>query len=278
MTPQEFREWTADLSKHFPSIAAWLNDLGAQRKADLLSLWQRVLGDVALADALEVNWRMFRGDDQPVGQYTHERERAASHVRSLARALHRTSEPSEADTVYTASRFSPTRGKATRGVMARIQELVEGGMDKGKAIEQVMGKLKTREPRYHCHLCQDSGLVTVWSWWSMQAVRADGIAAEDAANNLDNPANRRTMAVACQCKSGDKFVGETDPKQRIKRWPEDRRYTSERYFAIPQGNVNDPDMIREFRSWCTAYFELREQEELESLSGYNPAFDRFNEN
>lgn len=94
MTQPEFNSWWRDLTTRFPSMASWFTRLqpvagGSQveHQRRLLQTWFDVLKDVPLADAMEVNAQMQRGDLEAIGGFDSEKEQTPNVVRRRARQL-----------------------------------------------------------------------------------------------------------------------------------------------------------------------------------------------
>lgn len=95
MTQSEFNQWWQDLSVRFPSTAAWFAKLlpidsttsQPEHQRRLLRTWFDVLRDVPLADALDVNARMQRGDLEAIGPFDSDKEKTPNAVRRHAKEL-----------------------------------------------------------------------------------------------------------------------------------------------------------------------------------------------
>lgn len=95
MTQPEFNQWWQDHTTRFPSTAAWFarlqavdsNVTQAEHQRRVLRTWYDVLRDVPLADALDVNARMQRGELEAIGGFDSEKEKTPNVVRRSARDL-----------------------------------------------------------------------------------------------------------------------------------------------------------------------------------------------
>ncbi len=84
MTKLEFNQWWGDYSARFPETGEWVRR--QPNAAALLGFWQEALAATALADALEVNRLLTRGELErwkSSGGY-HEREETPAMVRKMA--------------------------------------------------------------------------------------------------------------------------------------------------------------------------------------------------
>ena len=80
MNKPEFNKWWLDYSTRFPDTGEWMNKQPAAN--EVLTVWQEALINVELSDALEVNRRLTRGDDEHWPAY--EREETPAKIRKLA--------------------------------------------------------------------------------------------------------------------------------------------------------------------------------------------------
>lgn len=93
MKSNEFQKWFGDLKLRFPDSAAWIakGDRSETEQLGILKQWADALADVDLADALEVNARIHRGqimlDDNRPGFPAYERENIPGIVRRHATGL-----------------------------------------------------------------------------------------------------------------------------------------------------------------------------------------------
>lgn len=95
MTQSEFNQWWQDYAVRFPSTASWfarvqsvdpnVNQVEHQRR--ILRTWFDVLKDAPLADALEVNARMQRGDLEAIGGFDTDKEKTPNVVRREAKQI-----------------------------------------------------------------------------------------------------------------------------------------------------------------------------------------------
>lgn len=80
MTKDEFNRWLQDYQVRFPDTANWIS--AQANSQDMLGVWREALANVELGDALEVNRRLTRGDDEHWPAY--EREETPAKIRKLS--------------------------------------------------------------------------------------------------------------------------------------------------------------------------------------------------
>lgn len=196
MTSSDFERWWADLILRFPSVETWLTKVAPfeDDQTALLRSWAIVLGDVDKGSALAVNLQMQSGDLPWVGEYDGDKERLPQHVRRLAKQLAYNEKEPEPVVEYQRPSTFPA-GK----ILRRLMELTDNGMPsaeaKAIAFQEFPSIPPQWEPRFDCHLCQDSGRITVASNHAILAI-------------LDNNFARchhREGVMRCCCHCGEKL-------------------------------------------------------------------------
>lgn len=86
MTKDEFNRWLQDYQVRFPDTANWIS--AQANTQDMLEVWREAMTSVDVRDALEVNRRLTRGDDEHWPAY--EREETPAKIRKLAWEVART--------------------------------------------------------------------------------------------------------------------------------------------------------------------------------------------
>ncbi len=175
MKPSEFESWWTDLAFRFPSVDAWLcrtyKDDSEQRR--FLRQWQTVLADVDCHDAMEVNRKMQAGDLPWIADFGE--QLLPQHVRRLAKQLAAERMPAAASE-ESRSDLRPGDFPAGR-ILRRVFELTDRGVEseeaKRIAISEIPLGHPNYEPRYHCHLCRDSGSVFVASKTAIEFALAE---------------------------------------------------------------------------------------------------------
>ena len=253
MTSREFEHWWADISRRYPSLPAWLakcfQDANDQR--EFLRTWVVVLGDVELADALEVNRLMQAGDLAWVGDYDADKERLPQHVRKHARRMAAERTPRNIEPSAALSPSSFPAGK----ILRRIIEMTDRGVDRDEAKAIALKEFPVGrpnwEPRYHCHICRDQGRVTVASNEAIQAVIAD----------MWDKCRHREGTMRCVCR---RHIP-ANPRHPI------ADYESAIDFLVNDSLYHCESEIERFREWVKS----KEAEFLESKR--ESAFDAFNQ-
>lgn len=269
MTQNEFRTWWADYCGKFPSVAAWFERLGEDAGGKLIQTWVQVLADTPLRGALQVNHAMAMGDLEPVGSYDSERERTAVFIRRAAKARHDAAQPRvKADPgppppIYQGPRKKRPE-KSIRDLIADVERLVKSGRTRQQACDEAMPIDETAAQRYKCAVCLDSGLVTVWSVYSIRVYRTDPAL-------LDERVNRRTMAAPCHCELGVAKVW-TDSATTPKAWA---GWTDPAAIYDPRRHcravdVSDEEELEAFRVWCSAYFDGLEYGRTQRMAEATP--------
>jgi hypothetical protein len=251
MTPNEFNRWWADLTVRFPNVESWLlrvaPDAIAQRT--VLRTWHDVLRDVAVEPALDVNRNMQAGDAEFVADF-HEQD-IPSHVRRLTRQL--TYERRERPADEPTGKLTPSSFPAGK-ILHRILELTDRGISSEEAKAIVLKELPVGrpnyEPRYHCSICFDVGMVTVASQRAIQYLLADRL----------HECHHREAAMLCSCKG---HIAQNPRRPHLV-------YDSTKDFKIEDYSWRPAEVDR-FRAWVEAKRDEYWNSKRES------DFDRFNQ-
>lgn len=199
MSPFDFENWQADLTRKFPAIGEWLHKLGPM-SGELLADWCDVLENVSAADAMAANKRLLVGDDDGPGKFPSDWQVLPAKIRSMAWKLSQ-SRPQRSTRDQLPERDPGSPGDLGIGRMfCRLMELKERGMPAAEAKAQALrefpvGSSPYREPRYSCLTCRDTGRVLVSSPSAIKAVLLGTFA----------HCHHREAAARCFCQAGTKL-------------------------------------------------------------------------
>jgi hypothetical protein len=206
MTRDEFDAWTADLSRKFPAIHAWLDGLG-NATAPLLADWCDVLASCALPDALAANRRLLAGDEDGPGKFPSDWQGLPAKVRSLVRSEQqgRPPAPSARNDLLERDYRQPEAGFNVGKLFQRLVQLKDLGVPADEAKAQALaefpvGNSPFREPRYACLQCEDMGRVLIAS---PSAIRAALLGKFDKCHH-------REAVARCRCRVGMELKRKTE--------------------------------------------------------------------
>lgn len=266
MNRDEFREWVENFMAVFPDSKAWLQGLDSEAKPALYNAWVLALEDVTLEDAKAVTLRIVCGDDPAIPAY--QRELTASHVRKLAKehaARRRERDQRSRGHANPDVRDRVGDGPTAGGMFRAIMDKVQAGMSPREAASSVIPAVDpSAGPRYDCRLCQDSGIVLIWSARSMSAALA---------GKLDERINRACCGTPCSCQRGrEKVWTGSEPPRGWRGWTDaEAIYDPARHCLCPHGDTDAPESISRFKEWCAEQMILAEKK------GRVAAFDEWNQ-
>lgn len=268
MNAQQFESWWLDYAAKFPSVAVWLEKL-AEKLGDSaadgqLSIWRETLAEVPLRDALRISHAMAVGDLEPIGTYDSDRESTA---RIIKRAWLATRPAEKKRRDPTPPPRSSKRLKGVRPIweaVEQVERLIRSGRTRGEALNEVCGG-EGFEPddfygrRYCCPVCEDEGLVQVWSYRAMKAARDDP-------ELLESPGFCSPEVAPCDCREGRKrvWLGDSLPPRKWSGWTsESALYSEDRYF---RWNGGGEEQREDFVQWATAYWDRVEAGRVAQLA------------
>jgi hypothetical protein len=220
MNLREFNEWISHHVQLFPTLQAKLDQY-----PETLGKWTRLLESVDVSQAKLITDAMADGTIEPPPAYEWDRLPAVI-IReaklSASRQMAAESEP-----------YHKSRGASN---VAEAYQAFLDAHDAGKSLEackkamaDVLGPVDQEQAqRYGCKICWDSGLVSVWHFYSIRAFLS---------GTIDEPGQKRTMTCPCSCFRGDEFVKEefanSRQQQEWKGWTQGTtRYHPDRYAAL----------------------------------------------
>ena len=226
MTKEEFRSWISYHTGLFPTLQAKL-----EKNPGIPQKWSYLLSSVSLEEAKLVTASMSDGSLEPPAAY--EWDRLPAMVLQEVRANQtRTSTESEP--------YQKSRGESNLG--AAFQAFVDA-QDEGKSLAEckeamnaVMGPMNERNSaRYKCLHCCDTGLVSVWSNYSIRSLLA---------GRIEEKGEKRGMTCPCSCYLGGAYVREdfanSRQKQEWKGWTNEKSRFSKEVYAELDASRN-PD-------------------------------------
>jgi hypothetical protein len=208
MNNDEFRDWWSDFTANFPDVGIWVANLPNGR--DVLTKWRDMLGAVEAADAAAVTQAIATGRLDPIGTTDHERGGTG---RRIAR-------------------------EAKRFAIERVQR---------ERIASTAG-CKDNERRYRCHVCRDTGLVTIVN---RKAYETHGIVVAN-------------VNVRCNCDMGETWAHERSGTGT--KYPPLKLYNEHAHFRAMDGVTNGTEVVVDGKTYTTpdtaaAYREWRSDPE-----------------
>jgi hypothetical protein len=250
MTNAEFATWWTDLKTRLPSVKRFISSVTAsedEAKA-MLATWRGVLADVSLSDALAVTAKMQDGTLAWLEEGT-SIDKLPAHVRRLAKREAYEARPRQPEPLED---FKPAPS-AFAGLIRRVIELRESGLPSEEAKAQALKEMPpgpaNYEPRYECHLCQDSGRIEVASNHAILAMLRGQFEA----------CHHRTGIMRCSCYRGRNIIRKSGG----------RDVPLERFDELKDYRVIDPtwgeSTVAHFGRWCE---ERKEQAFQERMASY----------
>lgn len=183
MNQAEFNEFKSELAGAMPHVAEWFRSITAKQQESFRCILWSVVRDVDLSKAsLAID--AIDPETKP---------------EQILTALH---------------------GKLLRGVKSKLGNpltpsflLIHAAIAAGKTVAEATAEIfgpvdESKEPRYKCPYCRDTGIVEVWTRESIRAAIEDDIRSERLGCGV----------MACGCEAGDGFVGISPHRFSLSEW------------------------------------------------------------